>query len=152
MNTSKLSIFLLPIRRNDMISTNDGLWDQTWCAERNTNCYDSQKKMGDENFSDVVGRMANKNGCPRERVSKNKQYGLKNSRMEPKQTRIYALPNNPERCIVNLYKKYISHRPETNGGKSCKSFYLAAKSNYTDGPANLVQMFTSWYPFHRKCY
>ena len=69
-----------------------------------------------------------------ERVSKNKQYGLKHSRMEPKQTRIYALPIRPERCVVTLYKKYINHRPEMNGGTACKSFYLAAKTNYIDGP------------------
>lgn len=46
-----------------------------------------------------------------ETVSKNKNFGLKQAAMEPKCVRI--LPNNaaPNRCVISIYKKYISHRP-----------------------------------------
>ena len=46
-----------------------------------------------------------------ERISKNKQFGLKHARMEPKQTRIYSLTDNPDKCVVSMYKEYVNHRP-----------------------------------------
>lgn len=46
-----------------------------------------------------------------ETVSKNKHFGLNQSRMEPKVVKV--LPNNkfPHKCLISLYKTYISHRP-----------------------------------------
>lgn len=52
-----------------------------------------------------------------ERFSKNHQFGLRCTRMEPKSTRVYANKGNKDRCIVEIYKRYISHRPETHGKK-----------------------------------
>ena len=59
-----------------------------------------------------------------ERTSKNKTFGIKNSRMEPKVTYIYPNEENPERCVVELYKCYVEHRPESNGKEGCSAFYL----------------------------
>lgn len=56
-----------------------------------------------------------------EAVSKNKHYGIKQARMEPKVVRILPNEKSPERCIISLYKKYVSHRP----------------SNMPDGPFHL---------------
>lgn len=60
-----------------------------------------------------------------ERISKNKKFGLKQCRMEPKETSIYPRVDNEERCVVSLYKEFIRRRPESNGGKCCEAFYLA---------------------------
>ncbi len=52
------------------------------------------------------------------RISKNHRFGLKCARLEPKVTRIYPISEGEkERCVVALYKKYISHRPESHGRK-----------------------------------
>jgi hypothetical protein len=59
-----------------------------------------------------------------ERCSKNKDHGLKNSKKEPKVTTIYPNRDNPNRCAINLYKTYVSHRPELNEGTPCPAFYL----------------------------
>jgi hypothetical protein len=64
-----------------------------------------------------------------ERISKNRTYGLKHSTMDPKTTFIYPNTANSFRCPVRLYKKYITHRPETNGMKGNPSFYLAIIDN-----------------------
>ena len=66
-----------------------------------------------------------------ERVSKNKRFGIKQARMEPKTTRLYSR-SDESRCPVQYYKKYISHRPEKNGGKPCCSFYLSVIPNPKD--------------------
>jgi hypothetical protein len=44
-------------------------------------------------------------------TSKNRSFGLKQSRLEPKSVRICEsqLENDP-RCVIRLYKEYISHR------------------------------------------
>jgi len=55
-----------------------------------------------------------------ERMSKNKRYGLKCARMDPKETRVYQNTDNPDRCVIKLYKEYIRHRPDG----ACKAFYL----------------------------
>lgn len=67
-----------------------------------------------------------------ERMSKNKRFGLKHSSMEPKQTKIYSLPGNPQRCVVSLYKEYVSHRPESHGLPGHSAFYLARKPKPND--------------------
>lgn len=59
-----------------------------------------------------------------ERCSKNKTFGLKNCKMEPKVTYIYENEKNPSRCVVHLYELYISLRPESNGLPGCEAFYL----------------------------
>lgn len=70
-----------------------------------------------------------------EHFSKNKTFGLKNCRMDPKCTRVYARENK-EKCPIEIYKRYISHRPESNGKNGHSAFYLAI----IDNPATNV-----WY-------
>ena len=57
-----------------------------------------------------------------EDTSKNRQGGLKHRKIEPKT--VYAYPNKlcPERCILNVYEQYISHRPISE--KCSNAFYL----------------------------
>lgn len=77
----------------------------------------------------------------KEHVSKSRNFGLKQAKMEPKI--VIAEPNteHPYRCIVHLYKKFISHRPP-----NITSFYLtplkAAKSSvwYKSSPLGIHQI------------
>jgi hypothetical protein len=55
-----------------------------------------------------------------ENFSKNNSGGLSNRKVMPKQVKHHANLANPNRCLVNLFKKYIGHRPETTE----TSFYL----------------------------
>ena len=59
-----------------------------------------------------------------ERISKNKNFGLKTSRMEPKSTNVYGNKRDHEKCVIKMYTQYVSHRPETHGLKGCVAFYL----------------------------
>ena len=59
-----------------------------------------------------------------ERISKNRKFGLKCTRLIPKTTYIYPA-ENPLRCPINIYKKYIQHRPESSGKAGNAAFYLA---------------------------
>ena len=63
-----------------------------------------------------------------ERISKNKRFGLKCSRMEPKVTRLY-ISRDKTRCPIKLYKIYVSHRPESHGKSGCDAFYLTPINN-----------------------
>ena len=65
-----------------------------------------------------------------ERVSKNKRFGLKSARMEPKVTSLYARKDKTK-CPVECYKKFVAHRPEANGGPNCSAFYLSVIQNPT---------------------
>ena len=65
-------------------------------------------------------------------MSKNKRFGLKHSTMEPKQTKIYSFPECSQRCVVSLYKEYVSHRPESHGLPGHSAFYLARKPKPND--------------------
>ena len=58
-----------------------------------------------------------------ETISKNNPGGLKHRKIEPKH---FANTQRPERCFVEMYKKYCLHRPEnvTND-----ALYLAPLSN-----------------------
>ena len=47
-----------------------------------------------------------------ERCSKDKNHGIRNSRVDPKVTFIYPNKEKPDRA-VSLYKCYVSHRPES---------------------------------------
>ena len=58
-----------------------------------------------------------------ERTSKNKSYGISNSRKEPKVTYIYQNPDK-DRCIVELYKFYLSRRPEVHSLPGNEAFNL----------------------------
>ena len=58
-----------------------------------------------------------------ERVSKNKSYGINSSRKEPKITYIYKHPDK-NRCIIELYRFYLSHRPEAHSMPGNEAFYL----------------------------
>ena len=60
-----------------------------------------------------------------ERMSKNKQFGLRTCNAEPKVTSIHQNMENPDRCVVRLFEKYINHRPEQFGKKGCSAFYLS---------------------------
>lgn len=59
----------------------------------------------------------------KENVSKCKNFGIKQSRIEPKIVTIYSAFDE-RKDVIRLYKKYISHRPESNGRKGCLAFYL----------------------------
>lgn len=45
-----------------------------------------------------------------EKCSKNHTFGIHQANHDPKVTYIYPNPLNKDRCVINLYKKYISHR------------------------------------------
>jgi hypothetical protein len=45
-----------------------------------------------------------------ERVSKSNDYVIKHCNREPKITYIYENKQYPHKCVIGLYKKYISHR------------------------------------------
>lgn len=64
-------------------------------------------------------------------ISKNRRYGIKCTRMEPKSTRLYARADDPTRYPIQLYKAYLSHHPETNNGHGNPAFYLAYIPNPT---------------------
>ena len=61
-----------------------------------------------------------------ERVSKNHQGGLKHRKVKPKQVVHHANVTQPERCFIELFKKYRSHRPECVRGDA---FYLCPLVN-----------------------
>lgn len=67
-----------------------------------------------------------------ERMSKNAQVGVRKAHVEPKITRIYP-HGNKERCVIEMYKRYISHRPESFGGKGHEAFYLTPLKTVTSG-------------------
>ena len=46
-----------------------------------------------------------------ENFSKNNQGGLLHRKVKPKQVTCYANEENPSRCLVTLFQKYMSHRP-----------------------------------------
>ena len=71
-----------------------------------------------------------------ERMSKNRRFGLKCFRMEPKVTRMYSREDKT-RCPIELYKIYLSHRPESHGKPGCDAFYLTPTNN---NPSHVV-----WY-------
>lgn len=92
----------------------------------------SQLRLGSENGQEFLEYT--------ERISKNKRFGLKATRLEPKVTRIYGNLDKPERCVLTIYKKYVEHRPET---VKCSAFYLTpnneVKNNvwYKDCPMGI---------------
>ena len=57
----------------------------------------------------------------KEDVSKSNQGGLDHRKIKPKIVRAYENVTNPDHCIVNLYLKYLSVRPE---GLTTDDFYL----------------------------
>lgn len=65
--------------------------------------------------------------CYNEDMSKTHQGGLKHRKIKPKTVRAYENIKNPQRCIVRLYEKYISHRPTNR--KCSPAFYLRPLSN-----------------------
>lgn len=64
-----------------------------------------------------------------ERTSKNKKIGIKKSNMEPKTTRIYSNEQDTKKCVVRLYKVYLSRRPEHHHEAGCSAFYLTPLVN-----------------------
>ena len=58
-----------------------------------------------------------------ENISKTSKGGLHDHRKEPKTSRAYDNQKNSERCIVHLYDKYLSHRPD-----GIQDFYLTPLS------------------------
>ena len=59
--------------------------------------------------------------CYRQDVSKTNQGGLQHRNVSPKIVLAFENLENPERCIVRLYEKYISHLPENTTNTA---FYL----------------------------
>lgn len=57
-----------------------------------------------------------------EDVSKTRQGGLKHRKLTLKSVRAYENTENPNRCIVELYLKYLAHRP--SDPKCSSAFYL----------------------------
>jgi len=49
-----------------------------------------------------------------ETVSKCRNYGIKQSRLEPKSVKVYQRKTLKDRCLVNLFKEYVLHRPITD--------------------------------------
>ena len=60
-----------------------------------------------------------------ENTSKNNQGGLLHRKVKPKVVTCYANKTNPDRCLVNLFKKYISVRPAMDS----EVFYLTPLKN-----------------------
>lgn len=85
---------------------------------------DSQIRLGKDENGDFLEYT--------ERMSKNKRFGITNTRMDPKVTRVYA-SDNAERCPLKLFKEYVSHRPEAHNQEGNKAFYLACIP-YPRGP------------------
>ena len=76
-----------------------------------------------------------------ESVSKCKNFGIKQSRMEPKQTIIHKNPLREDRCPVRLYKKYVQLRSQN----ICEAFYLtplvnSEKSWFKNQPLGIHQI------------
>ena len=46
-----------------------------------------------------------------ENYSKNNKGGLLHRKIKPKQVTCYANEDNPNRCLIQLFQKYVSHRP-----------------------------------------
>ena len=67
----------------------------------------------------------------KETVSKTRHFGIKQARLEPKVVTMDPNIKEPNKCIVRLYKTFISHRPETHGSKGHSSFYLSPILNPT---------------------
>ena len=64
-----------------------------------------------------------------EDVSKNHRGGLVGRKVKPKQVVAIANINNPEQCVVRLFLKYISKKPE---GAPDTAFYLQPLSKYVN--------------------
>lgn len=62
-----------------------------------------------------------------ENISKTSKGGIHDNKKEPKKTRAYENLLNPDRCIVQLYRKYLAHRPS-----GPEDFYLTPKINPKD--------------------
>ena len=60
-------------------------------------------------------------------VSKAKNFGLKQSRMDHKQSTVHKNKKHPERCPVELYKKYVKYREDIEN----ESFYLTPMNSVT---------------------
>ena len=64
-----------------------------------------------------IGLMTDENGKLflryQEEVSKSLQGGLKHRKLTPKCVDAYGNDENPDRCIIKLYQKYVSHRPQS---------------------------------------
>ena len=89
-------------------------------------------RSGDEHrrltFSSV--KLVEKPGCASclvytEAASKNNPGGLKHRKVENKEVTHYSNSERPDRCFVQLYKKYCSHRPADVIGDT---FYLSPLS------------------------
>ena len=60
-----------------------------------------------------------------ENFSKTNSGGLSNRKVKPKQVIHHSNMKTPSRCLVNLYQKYLEHRPDTKE----TSFYLTPLKN-----------------------
>lgn len=89
------------------------------CGEHRALCFGAESQLQLKKSRDGVEYL-----LYRENVSKNKNFGLKQCRMEPKEVNILPNTHNSSRCVIRLYKAYLSHRPETNGESGDSAFYL----------------------------
>lgn len=68
----------------------------------------------------------------KEEVSKANQGGIQHRKIKPKTVRAYANDENPERCIVRIYKLYVSKLPDDLPDDA---FYFRPHPNYDEsGP------------------
>lgn len=67
----------------------------------------------------------------KEHCSKSRHFGLNQSKLEPKIVVAEPNVNNQKKCIVRLYKLFVSHRPESSAKKGHESFYLSPITNPT---------------------
>ena len=79
-------------------------------------------------------RVVEKPGAPAylvytKNTSKNNSGGLQQRKVKPKQVVHYANPECPERCFVQLFKLYCSHRPAQLIDLKHNSFYVTAVKN-----------------------
>lgn len=69
--------------------------------------------------------------------SKNNQGGLKHRRVQKKVSRAYPNKIHPERCVLRLYRKYLSLRP--TDPKCSQDFYLRPLANPREDCWYMVQ-------------
>ena len=98
---------------------------------------DEHRRMQMDNVRKEYDHLAGRNYLLYvENIAKTSKGGLYDHKREPKSSRAYDNPKCPERCIVRLYEKYLSHRPD-----GINDFYL------TPLPSG-SQTETIWY---KKC-
>ena len=81
-----------------------------------------------------------KRSWPTVRLAKNNLGGLKHRAVKAKCVEHYANRDRPERCLVQLYKRYLAKCPHRAIEKD--SFYVSARRKYEkDDPGRYILYF-----------